>query len=369
MNPIRYIPFLRTHPPIREEMMLEFERFYDNQRYILSDGLEQFEREYAAFNQVKHAIGTGNGHDALLIILKSLNIGKGDEVIVPAHTFIATALSVINAGATPVLVDVDDHTCNISPTSIGMKISKKTRAIVPVHLYGNPADMSAIIDLAIEHNIPIIEDNAQAQGAEVFGRKTGSLGVMNFTSFYPTKNIGALGDAGMITTDSDVLAEKARMLRNYGKSASGSFEVAGINSRLDELQARLLSVKLRHLNDWNLERMKIARHYEARLGSMPQIRLQKSHPKSMNVRHIFPVFTSERDALKNFLAGQGIETLVHYPDPLHLHPALSFLKYQSGGFPVAEKICKEELSLPIYPGLDIEEINFICDKIKAFFNH
>ena len=232
---------------------MEFEQFYDDQNYILGNGLKKFEKEYARFNDVSYAVGTGNGHDALLIILKSLEVGKGDEVIIPAHTFIATALSIVNAGATPVLVEIDEHTFNIDSKKIEDKINDKTKAIVPVHLYGNPCDLDAIQAIALKYKLHVIEDNAQAQGAEYNGRKTGSLGIINFTSFYPTKNIGALGDGGMITTNSKELAEKTLAIRNYGKSLDNGYDLPGINSRLDELQARLLSVKLKYLEDWNSE--------------------------------------------------------------------------------------------------------------------
>jgi dTDP-4-amino-4,6-dideoxygalactose transaminase len=364
---IRYIPFLHIHPEIKREMVLEFERFYDDHDYILGKGLEKFENEYANFNEVKYAIGAGNGHDALLIILKCLGIGKGDEVIIPAHTFIATALAVVNAGALPVLADVDEHTFNIHPMEIERKITQKTRAIVPVHLYGNPADLSSIRVIADKYQLPVIEDNAQAQGAEIGGKKTGGFGIMNFTSFYPTKNIGALGDGGMITTNSPEHAEKAKTFRNYGKTKDGEYSSIGTNSRLDELQARLLSVKLKYLRRWNEERIEIASLYEERLQNVEGIKLQSSYADARNVRHIFPVQADKRDELKDYLKSLGIDTLIHYKKPIHLQPAFSFLGHQSGGFPAAEKICREELSLPIYPGLKQEDVIYVCEAIKQFY--
>lgn len=367
MKTIPYIPFLHIHPELKKEMMLEFERFYDHQNYILGSGLEKFEKAYAEFNGVKFAIGVGNGHDAFLIILKCLGIGAGDEVIIPAHTFIATALSIVNADATPVLADIDENTLNIQRTEIEQKISDKTRAIVPVHLYGNPADITSIRKIADKHRLYLIEDNAQAQGAEIDGKRTGSFGIMNFTSFYPTKNIGALGDGGIITTDSEELAKKAQSLRNYGKAEDGEYSIFGINSRLDELQARLLDVKLKYLQKWNEERMQIASWYEEELETLDEISMQILSPGGRNVRHIFPIVSSRRDELRNYLKNHGVETLIHYEKPIHMHPAFSFLNHKTGDFPVSEGITAQELSLPIYPGLRKKEVLYICKKVKQFF--
>lgn len=367
MPKVPYIPFLHIHPELKRDMLLEFERFYDAQDYILGAGLAKFEKEYAAFNQVKHAIGVGNGHDALFIALKTIGIGPGDEVIIPAHTFIATALAVQNAGARPVLADIHPETLTIDPLDVARKISKKTRAIIPVHLYGNPCDMDAIMALAKSNKIPIIEDDAQAQGAEVNGRKTGSIGIINATSFYPTKNLGALGDGGMITTDDDELAAKARAWRNYGKTTH--FSEPGINSRLDELQAVFLSVKLRNLAKWNHERMKIAEMYEERLSGVGDISFQMTLPETMNVRHIFPIITSKRDELKKYLAEKEIDTLIHYELPIHLQQSFKWLGHKKGDFPIAESVCDSELSLPIYPGLKEAEVDYVCNCIVDFFKN
>lgn len=367
MSKVKYIPFLHIHPELKEEIVHEFERFYDDQKYILGPGLEKFEKEYANFNKVNYAIGVGNGHDALLIALKCLKIGPGDEVIIPAHTFIATALAVINAGATPVLADIEKDTYNINPTEIEQKISDKTKAIIPVHLYGNPCDMLAIQSIARKYDLFIVEDNAQAQGSEFDGKKTGSIGIINATSFYPTKNIGAFGDGGMITTNSKDLAKKANAIRSYGKSVDGQYTITGVNSRLDELQARLLSVKLKYLNDWNKERIKIAKKYASELKDVLEIQLQSTMPDCKNIRHIFPILTQKRDELKSFLFSNGIETLVHNEKPIHFHKSFLKLGNEKGSFPVAEKVCRMELSLPIYPGLKEEEIVFICHHINKFF--
>jgi len=365
---IKYNPFLHIHPLLKKEIIREFEKFYEDQKYILGEGLERFEREYAQYCGVKYAIGVGNGHDSLLIILKCLGIGEGDEVILPAHTFIATALSVINVRAKPVLVDIDRTTLNIDPKQIEGKITRNTRAIIPVHLYGNPADITSIQSIATRYNIFLIEDSAQAQGAMLNNKYTGSFGIMNFTSFYPTKNIGALGDGGMITTNSRDLAVKARVYRNYGRSENDNYIIPGINSRLDELQARFLSIKLKYLDEWNNQRTEIANLYQSQLNEITEIQFQTSYPDAKNVRHIFPILTEKRDLLKNYLSANGVETLVHYKNPIHRHESFSFLNLPNGSLPVAERICTNELSLPIYPGLKEEEIVYVCAQIKKFFS-
>lgn len=369
MKKIPFNPFRQIHPDLKKELVMEFERFFDRQQYILGDALRRFETAFADYGGVKFAIGTGNGHDALLIILKCLEIGPGDEVIVPAHTFVATALAVVNAGATPVLADIHPHTLTIDPAQLEKCISKKTKAIIPVHLYGNPCDMKAITSIAENHNLHVIEDNAQAQGAVYHSHKTGTFSTMSFTSFYPTKNIGALGDGGMITTDHEELYQKAACLRNYGKAKNGQYSMAGVNSRLDELQAHMLQIKLKHLDAWNNERRTIASWYESELQHLRNhLRMQHSLPETKNARHIFPVITPRRNALQKYLLEKGIDTLVHYDLPIHLHKAFAKLGYIKSNFPIAESICQSELSLPIYPGISLDEVKYICRHINVFFN-
>lgn len=330
MSKIPYIPFIHTHPEIKQDITDVFEQFYDSQNYILGNGVKQFEKEYAKFNNVNCAIGVGNGHDALLIILKVLGIGNGDEVMLPAHTFIATALSVKNAGAIPILTDVDENSYNINAKLIEQKITKKTKAIISVHMYGTPCEMDAIQVIANKHKLHVIEDNAQAQGAEYKQKKTGSFGIMNFTSFYPTKNLGALGDGGMISTNSEDLSQRAKAFRNYGKSMNGSYSELGINSRLDELQARLLSIKLKHLKKWNEERIQIASWYEMELDGIEVIQFQSIDSQSKSVRHVFPMLSKNRTQLKEHLKSKGIDTLIHYEKPIHFHDAFSFLNHKQG---------------------------------------
>ena len=265
---IPFLSFTKMHSPIKGEMMQAFESFYDDSWFILGERLKAFETEYAAFNSTKHCIGISNGLDALHIALKALNIGPGDEVIVPSNTYIATALAVTYTGATPILAEPDIHTYNIDPKKIEAVITPKTKAIMPVHLYGQACEMTAIEEIAKNHNLFIIEDNAQAQGAAYNGKITGSWGHINGTSFYPGKNLGALGDAGAVTTNDAALAEKAAVLRNYGSQKKYLNEVIGYNMRLDECQAAFLSVKLKYLPDWTAQRQEIAGWYNEFLANV-----------------------------------------------------------------------------------------------------
>lgn len=363
---VPYIPFHPTHTRIKSEILNEFQQFFDNENYILGEGLEEFEEAYAKYNGVRYAIGTGNGHDALLIALHCMGIGQGDEVLVPAHTFVATVLPIIHCGARPVLVDVEPDTMNVDPSKIEEKITGRTKAILPVHLYGNPCDMDILPMIGKKYGIQIIEDNAQAHGASYGGKKTGNFSQISFTSFYPTKNLGALGDAGILSTDSKELAEKARALRNYGRTESKEYLYTGVNSRMDVLQARMLLVKLRYLDSWNIERIELAGHYIHELKDIEEIAVQKTLPKGKNVRHIFPILVNQRDELKAYLRERGIATLIHYEKPIHWHECFFLHLKKDSNFPVAERICESELSLPIYPGLTFEQINLVCEEIKKF---
>ena len=271
MKQIPFFTLLHQNLQIEEEVQQFYKQLYTEAWYILGANLEQFEKEYSEYSSIKHTIGVGNGLDALTISLKALNIGKGDEVIVPANTFIATILAVTHAGATPVLVDPDTFTYNITAKNIEDKISAKTKAIIPVHLYGAACAMDEMMNLAKKHSIHIIEDNAQAHGAEYNGKKTGSFGIINATSFYPVKPLGAYGDGGAITTNDDVLAHKVKLLRNYGSQEKYYYETTGFNSRLDELQAGILSIKLKHLERWNEERIQLAYQYSLLLKDVADI--------------------------------------------------------------------------------------------------
>ncbi len=364
------IPFLNFEPMhklIRSEIMQSFQDVYDSNWFVMGKKLELFEKEYADFNNTKYAIGVSNGLDALHLALKALKIGKGDEVILPSNTYIATALAVSYIGATPVFVEPDTNTYNINPANIEAAITPITKAIMPVHLYGQACDMDAIMVIAKKRNLFVIEDNAQAHGATFNGKVTGSFGNANGTSFYPGKNLGALGDAGAVTTNDEDLQKEITMLRNYGSEKKYNNEVIGFNMRLDELQAGFLSVKLKHINEWTKQRIEIANKYNCALKNIGDLVLPIVHQGATHVYHLYVVKTKNRTELQKHLSDKGIGTLIHYPIPPHLQKAYSFLNYKKGDFPIAEEIANTCLSLPIWPGMTEENIECVCNAIKSFF--
>jgi dTDP-4-amino-4,6-dideoxygalactose transaminase len=365
---IPFLDFKYMHAPLKKDMIQAFEAFYDSNWFVLGHRVKQFEAEYAQFNQTKYAVGVSNGLDALHIALKTLNIGQGDEVIVPSNTYIATALAVSYVGATPIFVEPSIETYNIDPILIEAAITNKTKAIMPVHLYGQACEMDAIITIAEKYNLYIIEDNAQSQGATYNGKLTGSFGNINGTSFYPGKNLGALGDAGAITTNNDDLAKRASILRNYGSDKKYYNEVIGYNMRLDECQAAFLGIKLKQLYNWNLKRQEIAGWYFEGLKGNKDIVLPKIALGATHVYHLYIIRTNKRDELQKYLDENGIGTLIHYPIPPHLQQAYTNLGYNKGDFPIAEEIADTCLSLPIYPGITFENIAFIICKINEFFS-
>jgi dTDP-4-amino-4,6-dideoxygalactose transaminase len=364
------IPFFSlkySHAEIEQQLVKEFEHVLDSGHFILGECVEKFEKEYARFSGIGNSIGVANGLDAIKLCLESLNIGKGDEVIIPSNTYIATALAVSHAGAKPIFVEPDIGTYNIDSGKIEAAISSRTKAILPVHLYGQCCDMEPILEIARKHNLYIVEDNAQAQGAIYKGRKTGSFGDINATSFYPTKNLGALGDAGAVTTNDDGLADKVRLLRNYGSDKKYYHEIKGYNSRLDELQAALLLVKLKHLDNWNKERRGIAGLYIQLLSNTGDVILPASIADGAHVYHQYVIRTKKRDTLQEFLNKNGIGTMIHYPVPIHMQKAYSGIGYKEGDLPIAEEIAETVLSLPVYPGLKVKDIEYIVQTIKRFF--
>lgn len=364
-HPLRYI-----HPELRDEMLHTFARVYDSEWYILGENLLEFEKAYAEYVECHYALGVGSGLDALMIALKCLDIGPGDEVIVPANSFIATALAVHHCGAIPVFADPDPYSYNLSTQGIEKALTRSTKAVIPVHLYGNPAPIDDICRICEFHGLYVVEDNAQAHGARHHGHRTGSFGHMSATSFYPVKNHGALGDGGMITTDSHFLYEKAARLRNYGGVQKDHWELPGYNSRLDELQAALLMVKLRHLDRWNSERRTIASRYLEQLRGVGDLQLPVYAAQDEAVCHVFPVVTGLRDKLRQYLMSRGVDTLIHYPVPIHMQPAFRHLKLPEGCLPISEKLSRTELSLPIYPGLKDYEIAYVSESVRDFFkNH
>ena len=354
------------HAAIKAEMHEAFNRVYESNWFVLGKEVEQFERTYADFNQVKHAVGLSNGLDALHLALKACGVGPGDEVIVPSNTYIATVLSVSYVGATPVFVEPNVETYNIDPECIEKAITRKTKAIMPVHLYGQACEMTSIMALAKKYNLFVIEDNAQSQGAKFDGKLTGSWGDINATSFYPGKNLGALGDAGAVTTNSDDLAQKIKVLRNYGSQKKYYNEVIGHNMRLDELQAALLSVKLKRLNEWTLQRQQIAAWYDEALKDFEDIILPKVAEGATHVYHLYVIRTKKRDALQKYLNDSGVGTLIHYPIPPHLQQAYQDLGYRKGDFPLAEEIAETALSLPLWPGMTQEEVVLVANSISNF---
>jgi len=333
--------------------------------YVLGPELAAFETEFAAWHGVRHAVGVANGTDAVELALRALGAGPGDEVITVSHTAVATVCAVERTGATPVLVDVDPATFTMDPVAAAAAISPRTRALVPVHLYGHPADMTALADLAARHHLALVEDCAQAHGARWNGRLAGTMGQLGAFSFYPTKNLGAYGDAGAVITDDPQLAERLRRLRNYGQRDRYHHEEPGQNSRLDEMQAALLRVRLPHLAAHNAERRRLAGLYAERLERCAALGLPSSLPEAEHVFHLYVVRHGRRDELKEALAARGIQTLIHYPVPVHLQPAWAHLGLLPGALPETERAAREILSLPLYVGLTNADLALVADAAGA----
>jgi dTDP-4-amino-4,6-dideoxygalactose transaminase len=367
MSAIPFLNFEPMHKLIRSEIMQSFQDVYDANWFVMGKKLEAFEKEYAAFNNTNYSIGVSNGLDALHLALKALNVTKGDEVIVPSNTYIATALAASYVGATPVFVEPDPNTYNINPANIEAAITSKTKVIMPVHLYGQACDMDAIMAIAKKHNLFVVEDNAQAHGATFNGKITGSFGNANGTSFYPGKNLGALGDAGAVTTNDETIAKKIAMLRNYGSEKKYHNEEIGFNMRLDEVQAGFLSVKLKHLNEWTKQRKEIAKQYNEALKNVGDLVLPAVHANATHVYHLYVIKTKNRDGLQKHLSENGIGTLIHYPIPPHLQKAYQSLGFKKGSFPIAEELADNCLSLPIWPGMTLDQVNTVAENIKKAF--
>jgi dTDP-4-amino-4,6-dideoxygalactose transaminase len=365
------IPFLdlkQVNQPFEKYFEKAFQEFLASGWYVLGDRVHEFEQDYAAYNEVEHAVGVANGLDALVVSLKALNIGADDEVIVPSNTYIASWLAISYVGATPIPVEPRLTTYNINPELIEAAITPKTKAIMPVHLYGQICEMETIMNIAERYNLYVIEDNAQSQGATYNGKITGSWGHCNATSFYPGKNLGALGDGGAVTTNDADLARKVSVIRNYGSEKKYYNEVKGINSRLDELQAAFLTIKLKALKKDNTHRVACAQQYNELLADVPDIILPKLADNASSVYHLYVIRTHRRDELQAYLADQGIGTMIHYPVPPHLQEAYQDLGYKKGSFSIAEEIAEMSLSLPISSYLTSSEIQEISSHIRTFFN-
>ena len=361
------VPFLELKPgyeELRSEFDAAYHRVMDSGSYLLGKELEQFECEFAAYCQAEYCVGLGNGLEALHLILRAYDIGVGDEVIVPSNTFIATWLAVSYAGAIPVPVEPNLKTFNIAPERIEASITSKTKAIMPVHLYGQPADMDPILSIAQNHGLKVIEDNAQAHGARYKSRRTGSLGDAAATSFYPAKNLGAFGDAGALTTNDAELADRVRKLRNYGSNRKYHHDDQGYNSRTDELQAAFLRVKLQRLDEWNSRRRAVAARYLNALGETSALKLPFVPEWAEPVWHLFALRHLQRDELQDSLAKVGIGTQIHYPIPPHLSGAYAQAGWKPGNFQIAEEIAKTELSLPDGPHLEPESQDIVIEAIR-----
>jgi dTDP-4-amino-4,6-dideoxygalactose transaminase len=353
---------------IKEEMDAAVYRVLESGWFVLGDEVRAFEREFAAYCGAAYAIGVGNGTDALMLALRALDIGSGDEVITVAMTAAFGAFAITMTGATPVFVDIEPTTANMDPALLERAITPRTRAIMPVHLYGQAADLGAIMAIAERHGIPVVEDAAQAHGAMYDGRRVGSIGRIAGFSFYPSKNLGAAGDGGAVTTNDPLLAERVAMLRNGGQRGKYEHMIQGVNSRLDELQAAILRVKLAHLDDWNAARRRHAHRYDELLAGS-SVELPEERPGATpegHAWHLYAVRHPRRDALAAYLKERGIGTGVHYPAALHMQPAFAALGLGPGAYPVAERQAREELSLPLYPEMTADDVAYVADAVRAF---
>lgn len=362
---IPFVSFEPMHKEIENEILDKFKEVYQRNWFIQGEEVRKFEEEFAKFCDSKYCIGCGNGLDALYLILRGYDIGEGDEVIVPSNTYIATALAVSYAGARPIFVEPDLLTYNINFTLIENAITTKTKAIMAVHLYGQPADMDNINKIAKKYNLKVIEDSAQSHGALYKGKKAGSLGDAAGFSFYPGKNLGALGDGGAIVTSDKELADKIRAIANYGANKKYHHIYKGTNSRLDEVQAAFLRIKLNNLQKWNEDRRKIAQKYINEIKNNKIIKpMEMVYAK--HVWHLFVIRTEKRDELENYLNKQGIGTTIHYPIPMHLQDAYIDLNYRIGELPIAEEISNNVLSIPMWYGMKNEEVQYVIDTINRW---
>ncbi len=352
---------------IRDEINQSIQLVLDSQIFILGQEVDKLEEEIADYCGTKYAIGVASGTDAIMLSLKSLGIGQGDEVITTPFTFIATAEPIVQLGARPVFVDIDPKTYNMDPRLIERVITEKTKAIIPVHLYGQCADMDPIIEVAKRHKMYIVEDSAQAIGAEYKDRRAASMGDIAAISFFPSKNLGGFGDGGIVTTNNEELRDKIRLLRLHGSREKYVHTVVGHNSRLDNLQAAVLRVKFRYLDKWLERRADNAQYYNKELEGLPVI-TSYAAPYNRHTYHMYVLrVPSDAKGLMGFLKDNGIETRTYYPIPLHLQECFNYLGYKQGDFPEAEKACKVTFAIPIYPELEKHQMDYIIEKIKTFF--
>ncbi|AKD03419.1 DegT/DnrJ/EryC1/StrS family aminotransferase [Pontibacter korlensis] len=366
-EPLPYFQFRDFPAGLETQVQQALTQAVAGKQYVLGPQVRSFEQEYAAYLGVGAAVGVGNGYDALVIALKALGVGAGDEVVLPVHTFIATVNAVLQVGAKPVLAEPDKYTYNLTAETASRHITSKTKVVLPVHLYGQVCQMDELLQLALKQGIKVLEDAAQAHGAKYKGTLVGAFGDAAAFSFYPTKNLGALGDAGAVVTSDVAVTAFAKKYRNYGEAQKHMSERVGLNSRLDELQAAVLRVKLQHLNALNAERQRLAQVYLQELQNTGDLILPVTAPGCDHVYHIFNIRTKYRNRLQSYLLEQGIRTAIHYPVPVHLQPAYTFLGYKAGYFPVAEELASTSLSLPLFPGLSEAEQMRVVEAVKAFF--
>ena len=366
---IPFVDLKAQYDSIKDEIDNAIQNVLNTTSFIMGEELKKFEVEFARFCNAKYAIGVANGSDALILALRACGIGKGDEVITVPHTFISTTEAISNVGGKVVFVDIDPKTYTIDITKIEEKINERTKAIIPVHLYGQPADMDLIMKLAKKYNLKVIEDAAQAHGAEYKGEKVGSSGDVGCFSFYPGKNLGAYGDAGMVVTNNEEIVEKVKLLRNHGRiTKKYEHDIEGYSSRLDNLQAAILRVKLRHLNKWNESRRGNAGRYNELLSNINGIITPYEADYAKHVYHLYVIRAEKgRDRLRKELKSKGVATGIHYPIPLHLQPAYNYLGYKRGDFPVTEKASQEILSFPMFAELTNEQIEGIVKLIKNHY--
>jgi dTDP-4-amino-4,6-dideoxygalactose transaminase len=363
------VPFLdlrRHHEPLREELRAAFDEVVDASAFAGGPFVEKFEQEFAAFCGTRFASGVGSGTDALYFALAALGVGPGDEVVTVPSTFIATAEAISLCGAKPVFVDIEDDTYTMDPALLEKAVTPRTKAIVPVHLFGQTAEMEPILEVAAEHQLPVVEDACQAHGAEYKGRRAGALATIGCFSFYPGKNLGAFGEAGAITTDDPVLKRKIDVLREHGSSKRYHHEVIGWNGRMDGLQAAVLSLKLAHLADGNSARRQHAARYTELLSGLDEIIPPAVATNRVHAFHLYAIRAPRRDALMQSLAQRGITTAVHYPVPVHLQPAYGFLGLGRGSFPVAERCAEEFVSLPMFPELTASQIEYVAQAVREW---
>ncbi len=365
---IPLVDIVRQDKKIQPQIISAIKKITQKGNFILGKEVESFEKDFAKYCGVKYCVGVASGTDAILLALRSLGIGRGDEVIVPANTFISTVLPIIYVGATPVLVDIDPQSYNIDPSRIEKKISQKTKAIIPVHLFGQIVEMDKILEIAKKHKLLVIEDAAQAHGSTFKNKKAGSFGTIGCFSFYPGKNLGAYGDGGAIVTNNKSIAEKIKTLRNIGQAKKYIHSEKGYNSRLDTIQAAVLRIKLRQLDGWNQERRRLASLYNKKLSALP-VSIPTVSSGNVTNFHLYVIRAPKRDELLKYLHKNKIYAGIHYPVPVHLHKALKDLGYKKGDFPITEKYALQIISLPIFPGMTKKEVGIIAEAIKSFYEN